>query len=644
VWASIAGFEAALTGVPATLQRNPIAVSLSASLAGLGGGLWMRGLELPDPVVVFTLLALGSAASVGALGWWLFRHEASWVDLWVAPVAALGQVAFIGSGIQAIWSFTEPQATLVWAAIAWIEAALVGIPATVRRNPIAVWSSTALIGAAAAVTLRGLQLESIEVVWTTGILAITLLTAWLVAAVSTEHDRIVLWQLPVAVLAQVAILSSGLAASFGLNTSDAYLTWMVLTAIDMLAMGAYATVSVTRWPAFAAAGLSVVVVSLGVEWRQLGTEQVWLWFVAMAVVAVVATTLTRLSTNQARVNLWALPAHGATLALGAICMSRAMSLLDTRDAYLVGSAIALCAGTYLLANRGWLIEAKINLDWLTSLTFVASGGLLAASLTSEDPWAVASLIGISLVGVVAAGVGGTTDGTLRVTWLIAAVGLSVVGAVGSLVLFGPLSAEFGWILVVNGGALAAFALTAREMIAMHFAVLTWLVATLILIEHRWTLELHATVLSVSLVLLVMIEIERYRRRREDLDIPDWLRIAEWVVILAPLVLAAREMVTTSLAYGLLLGAEGLALLGWGTLSQVRRRAILGLAAISVAVIMVVMIPLVRGVGQDLTGGGWLVIGGIAAAAFITTGSMIEKYRTRVGAQLKQWGEILERWE
>lgn len=149
---------------------------------------------------------------------------------------------------------------------------------------------------------------------------------------------------------------------------------------------------------------------------------------------------------------------------------------------------------------------------------------------------------------------------------------------------------------------------------------------------------------MSIVLLAMIEVERYRRRREGLDIPSWLRIAEWVVTVVPLALAAGEMIVTSSVYGLLLGAEGCALVVWGTLSRVRRRAMLGLAAITAAVLLAVMIPLIQGANQNLTGGWWLVIGGAAAVVFITAGSLIEKYRTRVGDRLAEWGEILESWE
>ena len=151
-------------------------------------------------------------------------------------------------------------------------------------------------------------------------------------------------------------------------------------------------------------------------------------------------------------------------------------------------------------------------------------------------------------------------------------------------------------------------------------------------------------LAVSAVLLAMIEVERLRRHRKELALPEWLHAAEWVLMLAPLSLAARDMVTESLAYGLLLAGEGAALLIWGILSQVRRRAVVGLGAITAAILMTVMIPLVQGIGSSLTGGWWLLIGGVAAVVFITAGSLIEKYRMRIGDRLHHFGEIIERWD
>jgi hypothetical protein len=57
-----------------------------------------------------------------------------------------------------------------------------------------------------------------------------------------------------------------------------------------------------------------------------------------------------------------------------------------------------------------------------------------------------------------------------------------------------------------------------------------------------------------------------------------------------------------------------------------------------------MIPLIEGVDRNLTGGVWLVIGGVAAVVFIALGVVLEKYRTSIGERLTDFGDILESWE
>ena len=100
----------------------------------------------------------------------------------------------------------------------------------------------------------------------------------------------------------------------------------------------------------------------------------------------------------------------------------------------------------------------------------------------------------------------------------------------------------------------------------------------------------------------------------------------------------------SLIYLLLLAAEGAALVTWGGITRVRRRAVVGLIAITTAILLAVLIPLLGEVRQGLTGGGWLIVGAVAALIFIIAGSLIEKQRVRIGQQLSRWGEILEDWE
>jgi hypothetical protein len=645
VLAGIAGIEAVLVGLPGTIHRNTPAIWLSTSLIAGSAALALRGLEFADPVIVFTLVAMGTVVSAAALARWLARHETSWTDLWVPPMAVLGQVSFVGAGIQAAWSFRPQDALLVLALIVGIEAVLVGLPGTIHRNTPAIWLSTSLIAGSAALTLGGLELDWIELVWTTGIVAISLLTVWLVSVVGTENDRIVVWELPMAVLAQAALATSGVAGTMGLSPLDAYLIWMVLLALDMAAFAVVATATSTSWMAFMSCGLSVGVVGFAIQGRQLGPEQAWVWFGVMFAAGVGATLATRSRSDRPRVNIWLWPTHLVTVVFGGFAAARAAELLSTRDALLLGAGVLFLAGVDLLANHTWLTSTtEMDARWLAPVAFVGSGGLVVATLTTNDLWAVPTLIAISLAGVVSAGLSGINTAEQRYQWLIVAGGFTLIGMVGAGSLFGMPSAELGWTLIVNGGAFAAFATTARAPHVMYIAVLTWLAAILILIQETWALELHVAVATVSVVLLVMIEVERHRRQQQLLEPADWLRVAEWVVMLAPLALAARDMVTTSLLYGLLLGGEGLVLVVWGTFSHVRRRAIVGLGAITAAVLMVVMIPLIEGVDRNLTGGAWLVIGGVAAVVFIALGVVLEKYRTSIGERLTDFGDILESWE
>jgi hypothetical protein len=100
----------------------------------------------------------------------------------------------------------------------------------------------------------------------------------------------------------------------------------------------------------------------------------------------------------------------------------------------------------------------------------------------------------------------------------------------------------------------------------------------------------------------------------------------------------------SLWYGLALFAEGLLLAVWGALTEVRRRALLGVAAMVAAIIMSAVIPALHGVNAGLTGGTWLVIGAISATVFIIAGSTIERQRHAIGRRIADIAEILERWE
>jgi hypothetical protein len=111
----------------------------------------------------------------------------------------------------------------------------------------------------------------------------------------------------------------------------------------------------------------------------------------------------------------------------------------------------------------------------------------------------------------------------------------------------------------------------------------------------------------------------------------------------PLLLAASQTFG-SLAYALVLAAEGLALIVWGGLTRVRRRALTGLVAVTAALLLGVLIPVLDEVRHGLAGGTWLIIGAAAAVVMIGAGSLIERQRAQIGERLSRWEEILESWE
>lgn len=140
----------------------------------------------------------------------------------------------------------------------------------------------------------------------------------------------------------------------------------------------------------------------------------------------------------------------------------------------------------------------------------------------------------------------------------------------------------------------------------------------------------------------MLELERIRRDIDGLPVPDPLRQLEWLLMAAPLGLATVDMFS-SLWFGLVLLAEGFTLATWGALTEVRRRALLEVGAMVLAIVLAVAIPALHGLMVGVTAGTWLVAGAIAATVFIAAGSAIERQRHAIGRQLAHITEILEHW-
>jgi hypothetical protein len=201
----------------------------------------------------------------------------------------------------------------------------------------------------------------------------------------------------------------------------------------------------------------------------------------------------------------------------------------------------------------------------------------------------------------------------------------------------------GTVLIVVGAALAAYGLLTGELLAVEVALVVWLLALMVLVNHRIELPLHAAVVVSSAALLGVVEIDRYRRRSARQSIPAGLHHIEWVLMLAPLILATADMFG-SLWFGLVLAVEGGLLAAWGVFTEVRRRALVGAGAIALAIVLSAVIPALHGIQAGLAGGTWLAVGAGVATLFLVAGSTIERRRTAIGRRLAHLAEILEEWE
>jgi hypothetical protein len=309
------------------------------------------------------------------------------------------------------------------------------------------------------------------------------------------------------------------------------------------------------------------------------------------------------------------------------------------------SGVALGFGCYLAVNA-----VSVPPEWrLRSVAIVAWLGSAALAIGAENVrggavFAVMLVVAnVGLVLAVAAGLLARADTTWRTELAGLAAGLPAVSLAGAAVLFEPLGVEMGTLLVVAGSALAAYGLLSHELLAVEASMVVWLAALMILVNGRMELTLHAAVVISSAILLATIELERHRRDLVDQPVPRGLHHLEWVLMLAPPVLAVADMFE-SLWFGLVLFAEGALLFGWGALSEVRRRALLGVGAMVTAIILSVALPALHGLSEGLTGGTWLVVGAIAAVLFIAAGSVIERRRQAIGRGLAHIAEILEDWE
>ncbi|MEA3510067.1 MAG: hypothetical protein U9R51_01405 [Actinomycetota bacterium] len=592
--------------------------------------------------VTVVTVVVGAVVSGGALGVWLSGWTRPWVARWLWPAAAAGQVGLLGAVVYADATLVRSDVLVAFAVVFGIEALLVGIYATVRLSPVTSWAAAGLAALAYGFFAAALLTDPVDLLRVTGPIGAALLAGWAVLTITSRSDRLILWRWPALALAQGALVTASVAAAIGLDNTAASGALAAITAWEALLFTLVATTTIT--PVFAFLSTAFVLASYGalIRWLELdGARVVLAWMVLTVVGLAVATSVGHLR-RSVRISMWVWPLHVVAVATSFLTVLSTADHLAPADARLTVAVVIAALGAHLLANRSEYAR-YVPVEVAAATAFVVAGALAATRLEPQVPWTFTVLLAMALVAAIAAPLVDRFEAGNARAALILVIGYGIIPIVAATVLWGLLASEVGYLLIVTGGALAAYGVATRKLHAFEGAGAIWLSSILILLNDRFGMELHATVVLVSVVLLAVLDVERYRHRRDEQPQPEPLRILEWIAMTVPLLLAVSTTFD-SLVYALVLTAEGLALIVWGGLTRVRRRALVGLAAVTTALVLGVMIPVLREVLQGLSGGTWLAIGAAAAFVMIAAGSLIEKQRVRIGERLSRWEEILESWE
>ena len=646
ITSAVAAAEALLLGVIATRRRDAHLTPIASAFAATSYGFLAAWLDWPTvTVIMVTAVAGGILLAIWEIGY-LRDLRSTRFRLWIPSLGGTGLAAAVAIVGVAGAELTFSQANGVFSGVAWYLAVLIGILATVRPDPFVAGTATALGAAGYGFGASWLGWDAGTFVSLTGPLgAALLITTTYVYLTGTERQRLRIWLPSASTTGHVALVAAIAVAVSGLTTREMAGVISAAAAFEAVVLG---VVGATRRNYMAVLGSSTLTAvaywfaTVAADTR--GAPLVGLTGAAAAAAALVATALTRRARPGSRLSLWIAPAHGLAVAGGLMTLLMAGAEMSGTASLWAMAVVSFGAATYLAANAGSASD-EWALRTLAAVAYVASAGLSMAWSAQADAAPAMVMFGIAALALAAAASWSAPglDARLRSPLAAGSVGFGLVALLGAWSEYGANSSEFASVLLILGAALATHGLLTRRLRAVEAAVIVWLIAGLLLIDEQLTLTLHATVVLMSVTLLAVLEIERQRRRTEKLSTLDVLNRAEWVLMIAPLAVAAYSM-SEGLWYAIVLFGEGLLLTGWGAVSRIRRRAFIGFGGAVMAILLSVAIPVARGIQAGITEGTWLLVAAVAALVFIVVGSTIERQRAAIGRQLRQLGEILEDWE
>jgi hypothetical protein len=643
---ALAAFAAA-AGLVGTRRLQTGLAGGAALLTAAAYGCLAGWLDWPAGAVVGVTATVGGGLGVAAAGLSLWPRVPAAAILWRLPLHALAQAAAVTVAAVALAEFGAPAGLGVVSGVLAGEALLAGVLGTAWRHA-GLAAVSALCASGAYGCLAGwLEWEASLVVAVTAVVGGGLaVTATALSYWRGAPRRAALWRGPLHALAQVAAVAVAGVALREFATPEGLGVVAAVLAAEAVLTGAVGTVE--RWPQLVAVSAGLIAGAYGclAGWLEWDADLVvGVSALAGGVLAAGASMLSRWRGAPGGGALWRLPLHA--LAQTAVVAVAVVALREYGAARSLSVVAAACAfeALYLGVNAGWLPSAAgpriLAAESATASVFLALAAVGQAG-RAAGLWVQGAAV-LALVAAIGHGLLPREHPWATPTGLFA--GLVAPGAaVAAAWMLGAPYGHTAGAVAFGGAGLVAVGLLRRRLPLVEGGLIAWLGAGLIAFNERVDFTSHTTVVPVAAALLVVVEVERGRRRREGKEPSGQaLRLLEWALLLAPLALCVADAAGRLWFLGVLT-AEGLALMGWGVLTEVRRRALLGVGAVAMAILLSAIIPLSRGVRGGLADETWLLIGGGAALLLIAIGSFLERYRRTAGRALAAASRAMEGWE
>ncbi len=621
-----------------TALWSPLAWTAAAFAVAAG---W-SGVEWLWPAPGSRIIAAGAASGVIAVIAAVSGHRAVPRRLarWALQAHAVGQVGLTVAVVTGAVEFDSDAVFRLAAAVLGVEAVVTAVVATIGRAARLAWVSAALATAALSFADAALGADAGTRFALSAALGAALVAVFGgLTSLGGRSQVAALWRWQPLAVAQVAI-GYAVFSAFVAPAIDGELVLGIALGVEALAIGVLGTALVEATVVstsivFAAASVVALMAAFDLTVAARANT-----LVGAAIVAA-GSSLAVHSRSSVRARVWLVPLRSAAGVAGVGAIALGYNSHEDAGAFALSATVAAVAAAYAAALAPSSAFVRGLRNTAAALVGVSAAYLTAAAITA-DVLVAPAVIGVAIMGLVAVGGGVPWSGRSLGALSGAGFALGVVSLVAAAAAFGFLSFEVGISLAVAGGSVAAFGAGTRRVTLIQGALVTWLAAALLIAGEVNSLGLHGTVIPIGIVVLAVIELERSAGRARG----RWaklLRALEWLVMAVPPTLAMWSMFT-GLGYGVLVAAEGFALLAWGAATAVRRRAILGLALVTTAIVLSVAIPVVEGARRGLAGGTWLIVGAVGAAVLLAAGSALERSRARVGGRLSRLGEILEEWE